>query len=193
MLLLWLLLSDNQTLANNDSFRLSYCERCSFCCCCCCCCCCYFTWWCLPVPLKAFVVAPLTTRHWKTTTAPGWVLWILFCLWMLLSSTTGLWWTTTARRQVNIVCLVLKKNVVQMPFLSFYKMDRMFKLSPCLQCFLLLFSLFLQTTFQSMFEGLARRYGGCDGPDCGHQWDGDIRGHVSFLSHQGLCRFSFDF
>ena len=74
-----------------------------------------------------------------------------------------------------------------------FKMDRMFKLSPCLQCFLLLFSLFLQTTFQSMFEGLARRYGGCDGPDCGHQWDGDIRGHVSFLSYQGLCRFSFDF
>ena len=59
--------------------------------------------------------------------------------------------------------------------------------------FLAAIFLFLQTIFQSMFEGLARRYGGCDGPDCGHQWDGDIRGHVSFLSHQGLCRFSFDF
>ena len=78
-----------------------------------------------------------------------------------------------------LMLLLLLLLVVVHLFVNF-KMDRMFKLSPCLQCFLLLFSLFLQTTFQSMFEGLARRYGGCDGPDSGHQWDGDIRGNVSF-------------
>merc|ERR1712173_553720 len=37
---------------------------------------------------------------------------------------------------------------------------------------------------QRQLAGLARRYGGCDGPDCGHQWDGDIRGYVQ--PHPGV-------
>ena len=134
------LIIDNQTLANNDSSQVSYCECCFVCCC-------------------SYHQQP---DFGEQRQFPG----------------------------KSIFFVLFWKKCI---FFVNFKMDHMFKLSPCLQCFLLLFSLFLQTTFQSMFEGLARRYGGCDGPDCGHQWDGDIRGHVSFLSHQGLCRFSFDF
>ena len=70
-------------------------------------------------------------------------------------------------------------NLFQKNVYSFYNTNRI-KVCFMFAMFLAAIFLFLQTIFQSMFEGLARRYGGCDGPDCGHQWDGDIRGHVSF-------------
>ena len=78
-------------------------------------------------------------------------------------------------------------------FLASIFFHSMVEYIPSVSVYFLVVFLFLQKIFHSIFEGLARRHGGCDGPDCGHQWDGDIRGHVSFLSHQGLCRFSFDF
>ena len=71
--------------------------------------------------LLLWLLLSLATRHWQTTTAPGWVLWMMFCLWLFLSSTTRLWWTTIVPGGVLWMLFCFEKMSIECIYLSISK------------------------------------------------------------------------